>query len=60
MFGQKQSQDNNGLFKTRRVGIQVKTSEYLLVMADALIRNEGETSKLSAIFDVLEESLTDT
>lgn len=44
--------------KTLNYGVQYKDSEYLLIMADALLR-EQETSRpnlLGALFDVMEES----
>ena len=39
-----------------KVGVQNKNSEYLLVIADALMRSQGIDSKLSAIYDIMEES----
>ena len=38
----------------RRVPIQDKNSEYLIILADALIRKQGKRSKLTAIFDFME------
>lgn len=49
-------------FATDKVPIQNKNAEYLLVMADAILRGE-QTSRpnlLGAIFDVMEESAYDT
>lgn len=42
-----------------KMGIQNKNSEYLLLMADALMRSEGVDSKLGAIYDVMEMSQGD-
>lgn len=42
-----------------KMGIQNKDSEYLLLMADALMRAEGVDSKLGAIYDVMEMSQGD-
>lgn len=39
-----------------KMGVQNKNSEYLLLMADALIRGEGYHSQLQAIYDFMEES----
>ena len=39
-----------------KMGIQNKNSEYLLLMADALMRAAGVDSKLGAIYDVMERS----
>jgi hypothetical protein len=38
----------------RKVPIQDKNSEYLIILADALIRKQGKRSKLTAIFDFME------
>lgn len=48
----------NTPIKTLNYGVQYKDSEYLLIMADAILRGE-ETSRpnlLGALFDVMEES----
>lgn len=39
-----------------KVGIQNKNSEYALILADVLMRAGGMNNKLTAIFDVMEES----
>lgn len=41
---------------TIKVGIQNKNSEYLLILADALIRGANENHKLTAIFDFMEST----
>lgn len=42
-----------------KVPVQNKNSEYLLLLADALIRGGRKQSKLAAIFDFMEESAYD-
>lgn len=44
--------------KTMKVGMQFKNSEYLLIMADAILQGEdtGKPNLLRAIFNVMEES----
>lgn len=44
--------------KTLNYGVQYKNSEYLLIMADALLRGQetGRPNLLGALFDVMEES----
>lgn len=42
-----------------KVPVQNKNSEYLLLLADALIRGGKKQSKLAAIFDFMEESAYD-
>ncbi|MBR3100926.1 MAG: hypothetical protein IKH19_04135 [Muribaculaceae bacterium] len=49
-------QRGKGPISKLRVGTQIKDSEYALIIADALLRGAGVKSKLSAIFDVMEES----
>lgn len=39
-----------------KTGVQYKNSEFLLVMADALMKSQGVESPLAAIFDAMEES----
>ena len=39
-----------------KMGIQNKNSEYLLIMADAIMRGANINNKLSAIYDVMEDS----
>lgn len=48
----------NAPIKNMKVGMQFKNSEYLLIMADAILRGEdtGKPNLLRAIFDVMEES----
>lgn len=48
----------NSPIETFKIGVQNKDSEYLLIMADALTRNEdtGIPNILRAIYDVMEES----
>lgn len=38
----------------RKVVIQDKSSEYMLLLADALVRSKGKRSKMTAIFDFME------
>ena len=48
----------HGTMNTRRFGVQVKTSEYMLIIADAIIKGAGRTNtKLAAVFDAIEESM---
>lgn len=42
-----------------KVPVQNKNSEYLLVLADAIIRGGNKVSKLTAIFDFMEDSAYD-
>lgn len=42
-----------------KVSMQVKDSEYLLLLADALIRGGKKQNKLTAIFDFMEDSAYD-
>lgn len=42
-----------------KVPVQNKNSEYLLILADALMRSGNQVSKLTAIFDFMEESAYD-
>lgn len=39
-----------------KVGMQNKNSEYVLLMADALMKSAGQSSILGVIFDLMEES----
>ena len=54
----KDSGVTNAPIKNMKVGMQFKNSEYLLIMADAILRGEdtGKPNLLRAIFDVMEES----
>ena len=42
-----------------KVPVQNKNSEYLLLIADAILRSGSQVNKLSAIFDFMEESAYD-
>lgn len=42
-----------------KVPVQNKNSEYLLILADAIIRGGNKVSKLTAIFDFMEDSAYD-
>ena len=46
----------NDVLPTLKVGVQNKNSEFVLVMADALMRRAGIPNKLKAIYDFMEES----
>lgn len=50
---------NAGEMTNLKVGMQFKNSEYLLIMADALLRGEdtGKPNMLRALFDVMEDSV---
>lgn len=50
----------NGVLDNIKVGVQYKNSEYVLVMADALLRGQGETTELTEIFDFLESTHKNT
>ena len=39
-----------------KVGLQNKNSEYMILLADAITRAAGKTSKLTALFDFMESS----
>lgn len=47
---------HNSYIPQFKIGIQNKNSEYLLIMADALLKGGKQNSKLSAIMDIMEES----
>lgn len=55
---EKNSEIANGPMKTLKVPVQFKNSEYLLIMADALLRGEetGKPNILRALYNVMEES----
>lgn len=60
-YGKTTKRVNAGLntpIKNLRYGVQYKDSEYLLLMADAILKGEetGKPNLLGAIFDVMEES----
>ena len=46
----------NDLLPEIKMGVQNKNSEYVLIIADALMRNAGVDNKLSAIFEFMENS----
>lgn len=50
--------NSNPTMSSLKVPVQFKNSEYLLIMADAILRNEetGKPNLLRAIYDVMEES----
>ena len=50
------SKSSPGLYDKIKVGVQNKNSEYLLIIADAILRGNQRPNRLSAIFDVMEES----
>ncbi len=56
LYSQIEKDGHNPYLPKLKVGVQNKDSEYLLVMADALMRGQGVQSKLTALFDVMEES----
>lgn len=49
----------NDVLPTLKVGMQNKNSEYVLIMADALLRRAGLPNTLSVIYDFMEESQHD-
>ena len=51
------SQDgHNPYIPNLKMGIQNKNSEFTLLIADALMRGQGIDNKLSALYDIMEES----
>lgn len=56
VYGQAEQPGHSNVFDTLKVGYQFKNSEYLLIIADALLRSGNMPNKLSAIFDVMEAS----
>lgn len=56
VYSQAEQQGYSTVFDKLKVGYQFKNSEYLLIMADALLRAGNRPNKLSAIFDIMEES----
>ena len=51
------SQDgHNPYIPNLKMGVQNKNSEFTLVIADALMRGQGIDNKLSALYDIMEES----
>lgn len=56
VYSQIEKRGFNPYMPTLKVGVQQKNSEYCLILADALMRSVGEESKLTAIFDFMEES----
>lgn len=47
---------NSPSMKLRKVTAQMKNSEYLILLAEALSRASGKRSKLTAIYDFMEET----
>lgn len=47
---------NNKILPKMRIGRQEKNSEYVLILADALLRRAGQEDVLTAIYDFMEES----
>ena len=58
-YGQVTKHSGSEAMPLIKMGVQNKDSEYLLLMADALMRSEKVDSKLSAIYDVMEMSQGD-
>lgn len=56
VFSQIEKRGFNPYMPTLKMGVQQKNSEYCLILADALMRSAGVESKLTAIFDFMEES----
>lgn len=56
VYSQIEKKGYNPYMPTLKMGVQQKNSEYCLILADALMRSVGEESKLTAIFDFMEES----
>lgn len=54
VYGFTSRQGYNDIMTNIKVGTQAKNSEYLLVMADALLRSGGKTNYLTSIFDFME------
>lgn len=56
VYTQIQKNGHSDFMPKLKVGVQNKNSEYLLIIADALMRSQGIDSRLSAIYDAMEES----
>ena len=56
VYSQIEKRGFNPFMPTLKMGVQQKNSEYCIILADALIRSVGMESKLTAIFDFMEES----
>ena len=56
VYTQIEKNSHSSFMPKLKVGVQNKNSEYLLIIADALMRSQGINSKLSAIYDAMEES----
>lgn len=56
VYGPTTKRGYNDVMPELKVDMQNKNSEYLIIMADALLRSQGKTNILSAIFDFMEES----
>lgn len=59
VYSQTEKPGYSSVFDKLKVGYQFKNSEYLLIIADALLRAGNKPNKLSAIFDIMEESAHD-
>ena len=51
---------HNSYLPKMKIGIQNKNSEYVLIMADAIMRSANRSNKLSALYDIMEESQRDS
>lgn len=56
VYSQIEKRGFNPYMPTLKMGVQQKNSEYCIILADALMRSAGVDSKLTAIFDFMEES----
>lgn len=56
VYGPTTKNGYNDVMPTLKVDMQNKNSEYLLIIADALLRSQGKTNILSSLFDFMEES----
>lgn len=59
VYSQIRKPGNSSALSELKVPVQNKNSEYLLLLADALMRGGKKQSKLAAIFDFMEESAYD-
>lgn len=48
-----------GVLESLKIGVQYKNSEHVLVIADAILRSQNETSELTALFDFMESTHKD-
>lgn len=56
VYSQVSQNGYNPYIPTLKMGVQNKNSEFTLVIADALMRGQGINNKLSALYDIMEES----